>query len=197
MSCAPSRMFVFKMAFDTSDSAVNGGQMTMSTSLTLNSSRFKPFTRSSASATVLFIFQLPAIMSLRFLFIVAGRRFRCSAPSFVCQCRDARQHFAFEKFQACAAAGADERHLLGRSEEHTSELQSRLHLVCRLLLEKKKKTIMCAYTGDSLEHTQPFHHLGTRCVRTITVAGVTRPFPGTLHGLTRYSPTCVAILASG
>src|SRR2546422_7512651 len=28
--------------------------------------------------------------------------------------------------------------LLGRSEEHTSELQSRLHLVCRLLLEKKK-----------------------------------------------------------
>src|SRR2546429_6972376 len=29
---------------------------------------------------------------------------------------------------------------LQRSEEHTSELQSRLHLVCRLLLEKKKKT---------------------------------------------------------
>src|SRR3989449_6023610 len=29
-----------------------------------------------------------------------------------------------------------------RSEEHTSELQSRLHLVCRLLLEKKKKVIV-------------------------------------------------------
>src|SRR2546422_6897685 len=29
--------------------------------------------------------------------------------------------------------------LVDRSEEHTSELQSRLHLVCRLLLEKKKK----------------------------------------------------------
>src|SRR6266508_5933300 len=28
---------------------------------------------------------------------------------------------------------------IGRSEEHTSELQSRGHLVCRLLLEKKKK----------------------------------------------------------
>src|SRR2546429_1707343 len=28
-----------------------------------------------------------------------------------------------------------------RSEEHTSELQSRLHLVCRLLLEKKKDTV--------------------------------------------------------
>src|SRR2546422_7211725 len=30
-------------------------------------------------------------------------------------------------------------HTAHRSEEHTSELQSRLHLVCRLLLEKKKK----------------------------------------------------------
>src|SRR2546422_3594211 len=34
----------------------------------------------------------------------------------------------------------------GRSEEHTSELQSRLHLVCRLLLEKKKKTNICGGT---------------------------------------------------
>src|SRR3712207_7705164 len=30
--------------------------------------------------------------------------------------------------------------VIGRSEEHTSELQSRQYLVCRLLLEKKKKT---------------------------------------------------------
>src|SRR5687768_18303560 len=33
---------------------------------------------------------------------------------------------------------SDEARRLNRSEEHTSELQSRLHLVCRLLLEKKK-----------------------------------------------------------
>src|SRR2546422_7627464 len=32
-----------------------------------------------------------------------------------------------------------------RSEEHTSELQSRLHLVCRLLLEKKKKIEVTVY----------------------------------------------------
>src|SRR2546429_1067738 len=32
-----------------------------------------------------------------------------------------------------------------RSEEHTSELQSRLHLVCRLLLEKKKKAVDLSY----------------------------------------------------
>src|SRR5260370_22198614 len=33
-----------------------------------------------------------------------------------------------------------QRHHLGRSEEHTSELQSHLNLVCRLLLEKKNMT---------------------------------------------------------
>src|SRR2546429_5077513 len=43
-----------------------------------------------------------------------------------------------------------------RSEEHTSELQSRLHLVCRLLLEKKKKkdtitkSVTQLYTQDRL-----------------------------------------------
>src|SRR2546422_2739838 len=43
-----------------------------------------------------------------------------------------------------ALAMARDRHSLlssDRSEEHTSELQSRLHLVCRLLLEKKKTNI--------------------------------------------------------
>src|SRR5687768_18092466 len=46
--------------------------------------------------------------------------------------------------EALDLAGALHEHLVLvgelRSEEHTSELQSRLHLVCRLLLEKKKKT---------------------------------------------------------
>src|SRR2546422_5282834 len=37
------------------------------------------------------------------------------------------------------AAGRSRTRNRARSEEHTSELQSRLHLVCRLLLEKKKK----------------------------------------------------------
>src|SRR5688572_31106378 len=40
-------------------------------------------------------------------------------------------------------AGVDDRHdHLRRSEEHTSELQSQSNLVCRLLLEKKKKTVL-------------------------------------------------------
>src|SRR5438309_9038445 len=37
------------------------------------------------------------------------------------------------------AAGLSRSRGLSRSEEHTSELQSQFHLVCRLLLEKKKK----------------------------------------------------------
>src|SRR2546429_6645389 len=42
------------------------------------------------------------------------------------------------------------RYGLSRSEEHTSELQSRLHLVCRLLLEKKKNN----NNDDYLSHHQ-------------------------------------------
>src|SRR2546422_6504166 len=38
-----------------------------------------------------------------------------------------------------------------RSEEHTSELQSRLHLVCRLLLEKKKSTVNAVMICVSFE----------------------------------------------
>src|SRR2546429_3937729 len=40
-----------------------------------------------------------------------------------------------------------------RSEEHTSELQSRLHLVCRLLLEKKKKQQNTTPTRNSKPRT--------------------------------------------
>src|SRR5690625_5680796 len=38
-----------------------------------------------------------------------------------------------------------------RSEEHTSELQSRGHLVCRLLLEKKKKLVVKKILRDRME----------------------------------------------
>src|SRR3712207_8811383 len=40
-----------------------------------------------------------------------------------------------------------------RSEEHTSELQSRQYLVCRLLLEKKKKKICSSINGISRQKT--------------------------------------------
>src|SRR6266487_5959044 len=40
----------------------------------------------------------------------------------------------------------------GRSEEHTSELQSPVHLVCRLLLEKKKNTLIDYYAKKKREN---------------------------------------------
>src|SRR2546422_8577292 len=50
-----------------------------------------------------------------------------------------------------------------RSEEHTSELQSRLHLVCRLLLEKKKKKI---------EVRQLYIHVCTHGIRWIQATSI-------------------------
>src|SRR2546429_6365251 len=45
-------------------------------------------------------------------------------------------------------------HKSGRSEEHTSELQSRLHLVCRLLLQKKNHDSTQPYTHTHQQPTQ-------------------------------------------
>src|SRR5687768_17710874 len=59
-------------------------------------------------------------------------------------------HFPFRRHRGDAGLRrryADHDRL--RSEEHTSELQSRLHLVCRLLLEKKNKE----YTSSTQEAT--------------------------------------------
>src|SRR2546422_7407660 len=50
-----------------------------------------------------------------------------------------------------------------RSEEHTSELQSRLHLVCRLLLEKKKKK-----TNKFIKHHRPRSLNAASCVSVDT-----------------------------
>src|SRR3989449_8443133 len=52
-----------------------------------------------------------------------------------------------------------------RSEEHTSELQSRLHLVCRLLLEKKKKQIRT--------NLHPFNHASRKLTNPHTLNRVT------------------------
>src|SRR5690554_7280585 len=61
-----------------------------------------------------------------------------------------------------AEGGDVERHVAGtvalniaRSEEHTSELQSRPHLVCRLLLEKKKKKKTTTPPEDSIKLSEP------------------------------------------
>src|SRR5476651_2044668 len=53
-------------------------------------------------------------------------------------------------------AGAEERQ--GRSEEHTSELQSRQYLVCRLLLEKKKKKNIMIFVINKKKKTRKNKH---------------------------------------
>src|SRR5256885_8483003 len=50
------------------------------------------------------------------------------------------------------AAGVFSRAVPSRSEEHTSELQSPCNLVCRLLLEKKKKNQQLLYTPPACLH---------------------------------------------
>src|SRR5205809_2903580 len=79
-----------------------------------------------------------------------------------------------------------------RSEEHTSELQSRLHLVCRLLLEKKKKK-----SDASSRRTQPsparsVHHLTPTHTASDLLPETHPPRPapsGLLDGDLRYRST--------
>src|SRR2546422_2755964 len=63
-------------------------------------------------------------------------RSQSSLPLFRPSCPDSRRPHIVPVVHGPARPDRTER---ARSEEHTSELQSRLHLVCRLLLEKKKK----------------------------------------------------------
>src|SRR5947209_16871534 len=62
--------------------------------------------------------------------------FRSSTCSPTTECPPTRRRYA-RRSKRCAATAKS---LDWRSEEHTSELQSRQYLVCRLLLEKKKKS---------------------------------------------------------
>src|SRR5687768_18358997 len=64
----------------------------------------------------------------------AGRSFHAPAPGCVVPSRSGTTAC----FPGECPVG---QRCVDRSEEHTSELQSRLHLVCRLLLEKKKQPI--------------------------------------------------------
>src|SRR5687768_18357609 len=63
-----------------------------------------------------------------------------------------------ERGESAALLPAAAGRVASRSEEHTSELQSRLHLVCRLLLEKKKKQLIIT--------TQARAPLGATCGTT-------------------------------
>src|SRR5215469_7036070 len=101
--CAPSRIFfVSRIAFETASSAVNGGQTTTSASFRFFNSSFRSFTKASASAMVLFIFQLPAMIN--FLSLVIFQNFQRShvlTASLIRQGGNAGQNGALQEFQAC------------------------------------------------------------------------------------------------
>src|SRR2546429_3961052 len=79
-------------------------------------------------------------------------------------------------------AGADFGLNLGRSEEHTSELQSRLHLVCRLLLEKKKNN-----------HMTTIHIDAFNCIQPVIIKASSIVFMSTTHLLPSPLPTAPRI----
>src|SRR3712207_8943048 len=71
-------------------------------------------------------------------------RSRLRRPPSISACPAPGSAMCFRTFRVSLPARAETSELrrpvvLGRSEEHTSELQSRQYLVCRLLLEKKKQ----------------------------------------------------------
>src|SRR5216684_5787928 len=83
-----------------------------------------------------------------FFFLMIRRPPRSTLFPYTTLFRSSAAHQHLRERRRSAGQPQDVAHALlrlrrrGRSEEHTSELQSRLHLVCRLLLEKKKKTII-------------------------------------------------------
>src|SRR3989304_5512172 len=88
---------------------------------------FLPIPRSESSCS-------PAVFSLFFFFLMIRRPPRSTLFPYTTLFRSAiLDMMEFYRIAPILSNKWD------RSEEHTSELQSRLHLVCRLLLEKKKK----------------------------------------------------------
>src|SRR2546429_802246 len=77
-----------------------------------------------------------------------------------------------------------------RSEEHTSELQSRLHLVCRLLLEKKKTATILRNHFLHAPLVQIRLHIYARQTATSTYLTSTRP-PISLRTHVHTSAVCI------
>src|SRR2546429_5358004 len=105
------------------------------------------------------------LYSLLFFFLMIRRPPRSTLFPYTTLFRSFRKLFSFIRRTASPTVASGERVCTARcihweigdskstvsprSEEHTSELQSRLHLVCRLLLEKKKKQHTITTTCDS------------------------------------------------
>src|SRR5437667_2043881 len=112
------------------------------------------------------------------LWELAERRARAH-PALLDAVRELRRHNEFlEEFEPISRRGAlsyvgpetAHRPILHRSEEHTSELQSHHDLVCRLLLEKKKKNTTMSKDAMILESFPSFRSTTGRTYRQATAA---------------------------
>src|SRR2546429_10024798 len=98
----------------------------------------------SIMSLFVFVSQSQNLLFLIFFFLMIRRPPRSTlfpyTTLFRSHCGDNRQNKSGPIPPKTELPDTEQRSVDERSEEHTSELQSRLHLVCRLLLEKKKKT---------------------------------------------------------
>src|SRR2546422_1600904 len=101
----------------------------------------------------------------------------------VCGYRHVPQHEHAQPARRAVQLGGDAR----RSEEHTSELQSRLHLVCRLLLEKKKKKRDT--THDCKEENE-----GMPATRTASAELIAHVHSDSRHSLRERLPACLVLV---
>src|SRR3712207_7421052 len=85
------------------------------------------------------------------LFQSAGRARRRPEPLLGLEAANLRDDGSSRAGCLPSAVVVDSRSF-ARSEEHTSELQSRQYLVCRLLLEKKNKTMIIYSLFESVDH---------------------------------------------
>src|SRR5690625_6084573 len=101
----------------------------------------------SSSSNYLYICVLSCILSFLILSLRCCSSSRSAFSSARCLARASCSFFLTERTSSRDSAKFSSfsvRNLL-RSEEHTSELQSRGHLVCRLLLDKKKKILITLF----------------------------------------------------
>src|SRR5438445_6015147 len=102
-----------------------------------------------------------AVVLFRFFFLMIRRPPRSTLFPYTTLFRSRPHHPAPRTARRGAGRRPNApRGLRARSEEHTSELQSRQYLVCRLLLEKKKKTPTQTSPRKSYcpPHALPTHH---------------------------------------
>src|SRR5690625_7856250 len=106
------------------------------------------------SSSILLFYLLIVLLSFSFFFLMLRRPPRSTLFPYTTLFRSVRSTITVTKLASPWPRQCF--HLWKhRSEEHTSELQSRGHLVCRLLLEKKKKT---TYTYTVIKNMTHFNH---------------------------------------